>query len=76
MNVDHPIDSNVLNKRLFIEAELPFFMLDIKKYTTATKGGSIMIARQLFNKYHSSLHDIYLKEKSTRKRFSFKYHFN
>ncbi|CAF4750040.1 unnamed protein product [Rotaria sp. Silwood1] len=72
----HPIDSNLLGERLFLEAELPFFMLDIKKYSTNTQGDSIMIARQLFNKYYSSLNDIYLKEKSTRKTFPFKYHFD
>ncbi|CAF5088267.1 unnamed protein product, partial [Rotaria sp. Silwood1] len=29
--------SNILNERLFLEAELPLFMLDIKKYTTNTQ---------------------------------------
>ncbi|CAF1071173.1 unnamed protein product [Rotaria sp. Silwood1] len=43
----HPVDSNILNERLFLEAEPPF--------------------------YHSSLNDIYLKEKATRKIFPFKY---
>ncbi|CAF1296952.1 unnamed protein product [Rotaria sordida] len=72
----HPIDSNLLGERLFLEAELPFFMLDIKNYPTNTQGDSIMIVHQLFNKYHSSFNDIYFKEKSTRKTFSFKYHFD
>ncbi|CAF1425219.1 unnamed protein product, partial [Rotaria sordida] len=73
---DHPIDSNLLNKRLFLEAELPFFMLDIKKYPTNTQGDSIMIVRQLFNKYHSSLNDFFLKVKTTRKIFPLKYYFD
>ncbi|CAF3670333.1 unnamed protein product [Rotaria sordida] len=72
----HPIDSNLLGERLFLEAELPFFMLDIKNYPTNTQGDSIMIVHQLFNKYHSSFNDIYFKPKSTRKSFSFKYHFD
>ncbi|CAF1422691.1 unnamed protein product, partial [Rotaria sordida] len=72
----HPIDSNLLNKRLFLEAELPFFMLDIKKYPTNTQGDSIMIVRQLFNKYHSSLNDFFLKVKTTRKIFPLKYYFD
>ncbi|CAF4022377.1 unnamed protein product, partial [Rotaria sordida] len=72
----HSIDSNLLNKRLFLEAELPFFMLDIKKYPTNTQGDSIMIVRQLFNKYHSSLNDFFLKVKTTRKIFPLKYYFD
>ncbi|CAF3448121.1 unnamed protein product, partial [Rotaria sp. Silwood2] len=34
----HPIDSNLLGERLFLEAELPFFMLDTKTYPTNTQG--------------------------------------
>ncbi|UJR13358.1 hypothetical protein I4U23_000375 [Adineta vaga] len=32
-----PIDQKVLNERLFLEAELPFFMLDTKTYPTTTQ---------------------------------------
>ncbi|CAF4019656.1 unnamed protein product, partial [Adineta steineri] len=65
----HPLDWKVLNERLFLEAELPFFMLDTKVYPTTTQGDSITIARELFNKYHLSLNEIDLPEKSSKKKF-------
>jgi alpha-N-acetylglucosaminidase len=55
-----PLDAKLLNERLFTEAELPFFMLDTKSYPTTTQGDSIAIVRQLYNKYHPSLNEIYL----------------
>ncbi|CAF4014412.1 unnamed protein product, partial [Rotaria sp. Silwood1] len=33
-----PVDSGVLEERLFLEAELPFIMLDTKHYPTTTQG--------------------------------------
>ncbi|CAF0843551.1 unnamed protein product [Rotaria sordida] len=72
----HPVDQNLLGKRLFLEAELPFFMLDTKYYPTIAQGDSIMIARELFNKYRSSLNDIDLPLSSSTQQFSFKHYFN
>ncbi|CAF1684458.1 unnamed protein product, partial [Adineta ricciae] len=63
-----PIDKKVLNERLFLEAELPFFMLETKTYPTTEQGDSILIARQLFNKYHLSLNDIHSPKKSSAKK--------
>jgi hypothetical protein len=34
----HPIDPQLLNRRLFVEAELPFFDLDSKYYPPTTQG--------------------------------------
>jgi hypothetical protein len=80
-----------LGERLFLEAELPFFMLDTRNYPITTQGtysclialrkkedflfigDSIIIARQLFNKYHSSLNNIDLPQKSSQKKFPLKY---
>ncbi|CAF5209042.1 unnamed protein product [Rotaria magnacalcarata] len=55
-----PVDSHLLGERLFLEAELPFFMLEAKIYPTTTRGDSIMIAQELYNKYRSTLNDITL----------------
>ncbi len=76
-----------MNERLFLEAELPFFMLDTQYYPTTTQGNfhilvhfkemfihigdSIMIVRELFNKYRSSLNEIYFSPNSSTERFSF-----
>ncbi|CAF1180962.1 unnamed protein product [Adineta steineri] len=72
----HPVNQKVLNERLFLEAELPFFMLDTKVYPTTTQGDSITIARELFNKYHLSLNEIDLPETSSKKKVPFKHHFD
>ena len=32
------MNGSVLNERLFLEAELPFFMLDTQEYPTTTQG--------------------------------------
>ncbi|CAF2332971.1 unnamed protein product [Rotaria sp. Silwood2] len=72
----HPIDNRVLNKRLFLEAELPFFMLDTKYYPTTTQGDSIMIARELFKKYRLSLSTIKMPRSSSKQQLPFKHYFN
>ncbi|CAF1099936.1 unnamed protein product [Adineta steineri] len=72
----HPLDTNLLNKRLFLEAESPFFMLDSKFYPTTTQGDSIMIARRLLSKYGPSLNDIHLPLISSKQHVPFKHYFN
>ncbi|CAF2706893.1 unnamed protein product [Rotaria sp. Silwood2] len=72
----HPIDNRVLNKRLFLEAELPFFMLDTKYYPTTTQGDSIMIARELFKKYRLSLSNIKMPRSSSKQQLPYKHYFN
>ncbi len=81
-----------MNRRLFLEAELPFFMLDTQYYPTTTQGNSrmlvhlkemfihigdsIMIVRELFNKYRPSLNDTYLPRSSAGEPLSFQHYFN
>ncbi len=81
-----------MNKRLFLEAEFPFFMLD-KVYPTTTQGNfrislyfkeilylftgdSIMIARELFNKYRPTFNDTYLPRSSSIEQLPFQHYFN
>ncbi|UJR34018.1 hypothetical protein I4U23_021432 [Adineta vaga] len=68
-----PVDTNVLHKRLFFEAELPFFMLDTKSYPTSPKGDSISIVHDLFNKYRPSFNDVCLPLNSVKQQ---QYFFN
>ena len=85
------MDTSLLSERLFLEAELPFFMLDTKSYPTTAQGkffsleifnskndisgDSITIVRQLYNKYHSSLDEFLLPENDFKQRLPFSYHF-
>ncbi|CAF1477286.1 unnamed protein product [Adineta ricciae] len=71
-----PVDTNLLHKRLFFEAELPFFMLDTKIYPTSTRGDSIQIARELFNKYNPSINSVCLPLGSPKLDYPFGRYFN
>ncbi|CAM4853056.1 unnamed protein product [Rotaria socialis] len=72
-----PVDSHLLGERLFLEAELPFFMLEAKIYPTTTRGDSIMIARELYNKYRSTLNDITLPVSTSKQhQLRFKHYTN
>jgi hypothetical protein len=42
----HPVNTTLLRERLFLEAELPFIMLDTKSYPTSSQG-----KRQVFVYY-------------------------
>lgn len=70
------MDAGLLNKRLFLEAEFPFFMLDTQQYPTTVQGDSIVIAQELFNKYRPSLNETYFPRSSPTEEFPFKHYYN